>query len=341
MSDTPNFKAVCVFCGRTDQDIPFDREHIIPDNIGGTLFIDNAVCKMCNNRMGTHIDSEILKIPDVLMAFKALNLPHDRDGILNRHYEITGKTHGIELRFGKANGRAFSFSSQRLSDGSLVTSERDWFASLNLTVNRDEKLREAEISKQEIGHLLEGLRQRYEQAQDGEVVECLELGLKLRKLSGQPSVTIVPREKANIDPLIAKIAYEIMYCYGGADFFSKENLDLRLQLLTSIDTMQMQKDIFVMRVESVIKEFSPVHLLSLEFPENITKLRVAFFGRIEYVLAAKPLSMAFVNNLKEGLRVDDLYAIAFRQEIDKCTKSFWSVTTDGKVHRIAFKENKN
>ncbi|MDP2278492.1 MAG: HNH endonuclease [Nitrospirota bacterium] len=335
MNDTPLIKAVCIFCGLTDKDALFNREHIIPDNIGGTFFMDDAVCSKCNSTLGAHIDAEILKLPDILTAFDALGIQHDRDGILNRQYNITGKTHDVELRFGKANGRAFSFSSQHLPDGSLITPDRDWFAVLRRTVNRDEKLRVSGITEQGIEHMLAGLRQHYEQVQDGEFVECLELGLKLRKLASPSSVTVVPREKANIEPLIAKIAYETIFFYGGAEFFSEENLNLRLQLLTSIKKQEMQKDIFVMRVEPVIKEFSPVHLIRLEFPDYITILTVAFFGCIEYVLVAKPLSRAFVNNLKEALRVDDLYAIDFQQEIDKHTKSLWAVTTNGKGHCIA------
>ena len=281
MDDNLDVKAVCIFCGLSDKYALFNREHIIPDNIGGTFFIDNAVCEACNGKLGSQVDVEILKLPDVMSAFEVLEIQHDRNGILNRQYNITGKTHDVELRFGKANGSAFSFSSQRLPDGSLITPERDWLAALRRTVNRDEKLRITGITEQEIDHMLARLQQCYERAQDGEFVECLELGLKLRKLTSPLSVTVAPREKANVELLIAKIAYETIFFYGGAEFFSEENLNLRLQLLTSIDEMQMQKDIFVMRVEPVIKKFSPVHLIRLEFPDYITILRVAFFGCIE------------------------------------------------------------
>lgn len=335
MTKIIDYTAVCIFCARTNKDVLFNREHIIPDNIGGTFFIDNAVCSKCNSTLGTHIDAEILKLPDILTAFDVLGIQHDRDGILNRNYNITGKTHDVELRFGKTNGRAFSFPSQRCPDGSLITPERDRFALLNQIISRDKELRVTGITEQEIEHMLGGLRQRYEQAQDDEFVECLELGLKLRKLVGPSSVDIAPKVKANIEPLIAKIAYEVMFFCGGEEFFIKANPELRLQLLTSIDKQEMQRDIFVMRVEPVIKEFSPVHLIRLEFPDYITIIRVVFFGRIEYVLVTKPLSRVFADNLKRNLRIDDLYAIDFQQELYKSTKSFWAVTTNGKGHCIA------
>jgi hypothetical protein len=326
---------VCIFCARTNNEVQFHREHIIPQNIGGNLYLDNAVCVGCNSKLGAHIDAETLKKPDILKAFEVLNIPHDRDGILNRHYKIMGKIEDIELRFGKVRGQEYSFPKQRLTDGSLITPEHDYFAALKQGVDRDKRLREAGLSKQGIKERLEELRRLYEQAKPGDEVAYPELGLMLRKRSDEISINIAPREQANIQPLIAKIAYEIMFFCGGQEFFSIENLDLQQQLLTSIDQKEIQKGINVMRVEPTIKEFRPVHLIRLEVPNYVTIVRVAFFGHIEYVLTAKPLSRAFVDNLKEKLKIDDLYALDYQQELDKPTKSFWTVAENGKVNCIA------
>lgn len=335
MNNNPDSNAVCIFCLRTDKDTTFNREHVIPQNVGGTLFLDDATCRDCNSKLGAHIDAEILKLPDVLKAFDTLGIPHDRNGILNRYYNITGKTGDTALHFGKAKGKGFVFPEQRPSDGSLITFERDYFSSLKRDVKRDARLREAGLSAQEIERRLEELRLRRDQAQHGEDVEYPELGLILRKRSEQIAVNVVPRGTADVHPLVAKIAYEIMFLYGGAEFFSFENLDLRQQLLASIDEKEMQKSIFVMRVEPMIEEFRPVHLIRLEFPEYITILRVAFFGNIEYALTAKPLSRAFITNLKEQLQVENLWAIGFQQELGRSEKSFWTVTSDCKVNCFA------
>lgn len=325
---------VCIFCTRPDNEVQFNREHIIPQNIGGNLYLDNAVCVGCNSKLGAHVDTETLKMPDILKAFEVLNIPHDRNGILNRNYEIVGKIEDIELRFGKVRGREYSFPKQRLADGSLITPERDYFAALKQGVDRDKRLHEVGLSKQEIEERLEELRRLYEQAKPGDEVAYPELGLRLRKRSDEIAINIAPREQANILPLIAKIAYEIIFFCGGREFFSRENLDLRQQLLTSIDRKEIQKGINVLRVEPTLKEFRPVHLIRLEVPHYVTMVRVAFFGHIEYVLTAKPLSRALVENLKEKLKVADLYAIDYQQELDKPTKSFWTVTENGKVNCI-------
>ena len=330
-----DFKAMCIFCGRTDNDVEFNREHIIPKNIGGTLFLDNAVCVDCNSRLGTQVDAETLKLPGVLKAFEKLNIPHDGDGILNRHYNVTGQFEDIELRFGRVHGDDFVFPAQRLADGSFITPEQNYFASLEKVVIRDIRLREAGLSAQEISDELEGLRHSYENARSGDVVDCPRLGIAVRKHSDQLRIEVAPRNEANINPLIAKIAYEMFFLCGGAKWFSKENSELRHLLLDSVNTMEIRRGIFVMRVEASMTDYAPVHLIRIEPHSGLTILRVVFFGHIEYVLTARPLSSDFVSNLKRLLQTDNLRAIVYQQQLDKSVKSFWTVTDDGEIKCIA------
>lgn len=332
-----HYKAFCIFCARTDYEVRFNREHVIPQSIGGNLYLDDAICVECNSKLGAHIDAELLKLPDVVRAFEALNIAHDRDGILNQHYSITGKAEDVELRFGKSKGQTFSFPEQRLPDGSLIAPESDYFKSLQRDVKRDKRLNEAGLSDQEIKEMLKELRSMYEQARPGDTIEYPKLGLTLRKRSDNLLINVALREKADLHPLIAKIAYEMMFFYGGAEFFSEENLKLRQLLLTSIDQKKLMKGIFVMRVEAAIQEYRPVHLIRLEFLDYITILRVAFFGHIEYLLTARPLSRAYINNLKEKLGVMNLYALEYQQDLDKATKSFWTVTEGNEINRIMAK----
>jgi len=48
----------CIFCFRNNKEIQFTREHIIPQNVGGNLFIDE-VCEKCNSSLGQYIDIQI------------------------------------------------------------------------------------------------------------------------------------------------------------------------------------------------------------------------------------------------------------------------------------------
>lgn len=49
----------CIICKKIKNDNEFNKEHIIPESIGGSLTIDN-VCKTCNSKLGEEIDSKII-----------------------------------------------------------------------------------------------------------------------------------------------------------------------------------------------------------------------------------------------------------------------------------------
>lgn len=49
----------CIICKKIKYDDEFNKEHIIPESIGGSLTIEN-VCKECNNKLGIEIDSKIV-----------------------------------------------------------------------------------------------------------------------------------------------------------------------------------------------------------------------------------------------------------------------------------------
>jgi len=330
-----DFKAMCIFCRRTDNEVKFNREHIIPENIGGKLFLDDSVCEDCNSKLGTRVDSETLKLPDILKAFDKLNIPHDKDGILSKHYNVTGQLGGIELKFGRVKDNDFVFPPQRLADGSLMAPEEYYFNSLEKVAMRDTRLQEASLTLQQIRDELESLRRSCENARGGDKVDCPRLGIAVRKHSDQLHIEVAPRNKANINPLIAKIAYEMFFVCGGAEWFSKENSELRHLLLDSIVKMKIQRGVFVMRAEASMADYAPVHLIRIEPHSGLTILRVVFFGHIEYVLTARPLSSDFVSNLKRSLQIDNLRAFVYQQQLDKLVKSFWSLTNDGEIKCIA------
>lgn len=49
----------CIICKKIKEDDEFNKEHIIPESIGGSLTIKN-VCKVCNSKIGKEIDSKII-----------------------------------------------------------------------------------------------------------------------------------------------------------------------------------------------------------------------------------------------------------------------------------------
>ncbi len=111
----------CIFCFGSSQKCKMTDEHIIPQCIGGHLWLD-WVCKDCNSALGTDVDSKILALPETLSALKALGLPHDRDQILSHHYKVTGLLGGQEVRVHVKNGLPVLIP-QQLPDGSMITEE--------------------------------------------------------------------------------------------------------------------------------------------------------------------------------------------------------------------------
>ena len=191
------------------------------------------------------------------------------------------------------------------------------------------------VNECEYGNELEVLRHSYENARSGDVVDCPRLGIAVRKHSDQLRIEVAPRTEANVNPLIAKISYEMLFLCGGAEWFSEENSELRHLLLDSINTMEIRRGIFVMRAEASMPDYAPVHLIRLEPHSGLIILRVVLFGHIEYVLTARRLSGDFVRNLERLLQTDNLRAIVYQQQLDKSVKSFWTVKNDGEIKCIA------
>lgn len=122
----------CIFCFRKNTELPFNREHIIPQNVGGNLFIDD-VCRDCNSNLGRFIDIQILKYPEILKAFEHLQMPHNKEGILKNYYKITGKSGDLEIPAIYQNGK-YKMLPKNMSDGSMIFPEEDYLKNLDKIV---------------------------------------------------------------------------------------------------------------------------------------------------------------------------------------------------------------
>ena len=62
----------CIFCLTAEPLGSLTDEHIIPRFIGGGLILKQYVCEPHNSWLGAHVDSELLKMPEVYDALKAV-----------------------------------------------------------------------------------------------------------------------------------------------------------------------------------------------------------------------------------------------------------------------------
>ena len=84
-------KHQCIFCFKTDLEVPFSIEHLIPDCIYGFFSFKNIVCKYCNEWFGSNVDLQILRLPEIINAFKELGFIKEHEIILKNNYNIKGK----------------------------------------------------------------------------------------------------------------------------------------------------------------------------------------------------------------------------------------------------------
>lgn len=166
----------CIYCLKDDLEVTFNREHIIPQNIGGKLFMDDVVCKSCNSYLGANIDNEILKIPIVLDALKRFNISQDSSLLLNAFYKIKGTLNGITLR-ARATASGFEIIDQNLLDGSILSSDDKIEDKIKRIIHRDKRLKSAGISRIKIDSEIEDLLKTYRKSKPGERVEWPKLGI--------------------------------------------------------------------------------------------------------------------------------------------------------------------
>lgn len=328
-------KQICIFCGKTDKEVSFNREHLIPQSIGGKLYLDDCVCSLCNSFLGTKIDSEILKMPEILNAFESLNIKHDKDGILNRNYEITGSTDdNLELRYGKIIKNKLIFPAQKLPDGSIIVPEKEYPKKLIEMVKKDKRLKEAGLSEMFINQKLKELIDKYNKSNVGEKTVSPELGITLLKRYEIPKPNFNPKKKANILPLVSKIAYEFLFFIGGALFFKDENIKIQEQLIESINSGKPEKGLVFSRENPSFNTYKFLHFIFLEFYPNFAIIRVVFFGHLQFMVLVNKLSDEYKENIEIHVGIKNIRSIMFQQVLDKPSKSFWIQKDDDSWQNI-------
>jgi hypothetical protein len=319
-----NVKHRCIFCLRTDLETPFNKEHVIPDSLKGFLVLYKNVCFDCNSWLGRKVDAQILKVPEIADGFAILGFDKEHVKTIKRHFNITGQLdEEIKLKYGRLKKGEVIFPPQNLPDGSLITSESDAFETLLKKLKRDKRRKNSGFTNERIESDLKELLRNYEKSNVGEKVVADDLG-SIIKRSSQPELRIEPKKKANILPLIAKIAYEFYFYISGVKFFNKENRDLRRDLRDIIfqikgefwENEKLPNGMFFMREEPVNDDYQKYHVIRLDFHKTIWVLHVSFFGHVQYLLTTNALSKDIIESLINEYKLDDLECINLQLMLD-------------------------
>jgi hypothetical protein len=327
MPDQAAHSALCVYCLRVSDGTGFNREHIIPQCIGGTLFVDNMVCESCNSTLGTEVDCEILKVPEVLSAMDALHVPYDREGVLRSYYNTE-----LVSQFGRLKampvGNGFQPITQDLEDGSRITPGHEVAVeTLRKTLSRDVSLQATGITREHISALLSDLGERFAKAEDEDEVECSELGLNLEKRSDKSHVEASPKSEPATQRLIGKIALEWLFLCFGKSFVASApwSCDLR-NLVCGSDNPQT---IGVFRSEPMNPEIRKTHSIYVYLHESFAKVAVTFFGGIEFTMIAPPMPLSVLEEFTSATDTPDSIGIAYEQDLSEGEKRFFALKTDG------------
>ena len=321
----------CIFCFRSNPEVTFNKEHLIPDSLGGMLILNDYVCSECNSKFGSKFDHEILKNPEILAALKKLELSHDRIKLINHNYKIHGCSNGIELR-GKATKDGFIFNPQSLPDGSMIYPEKDYKKSLLKSIRRAQRLNDAGLMANQIKAEFNKLTKAYDQARVGEKIESSTLGVVLFKRSDAFNISLVPKGSGNVSRLIAKIAYEFGFTIGYSDFLKSEYVAKPLHKF--IETGECQPGFHVFRTGTELPDYAPVHFISFQCYDCLTRVVVGFFGKIAYTLIAPPFENKVLSQIAETYECPKIVGVEYQQDMAKDTVGFWALLPEKSVMYI-------
>ncbi len=314
----------CIFCFRTDLETVFSEEHIIPQSIGGRLVLDQ-VCAKCNGDLGHEVDTEVLKLPEILQALETLSIPHNRQGILRSYYDVKAETDD-GIRKVRATEHGFEPLPQQLPDGSILTPDHRVIEDLSKRVRRDERLKNAGLTTEEIEEQLAALLAAYQKCKPGETVDWPALGYKLVRRQEKPTIQISSRGRPQITRFLAKVAYEFLFFLGGREFLL--NPQVSEPLFKAIQGTDTDIPVGTMRIDPPADEFSPVHVIELLTDRGLTEIYIVLFGHISYRVSTTRLSSQFLGLIEERLKIPNIIGVHFQQRLPN-ELGFWVVTSDG------------
>ena len=324
MSNQPKY---CIFCFRKNTEVTFNREHIIPQSIGGNLFIDE-VCESCNSSLGHLIDIQILKYPEILGAFEYLKIRHDKSGILKNYYRITAKSNDLEIPAIYQNEK-YEILPKKMPDGSIIVPEETHGKTLDKMVKRDERIRSSGVSKEYVDDETNKVKQKYRIAKPGEFVPGPSIGRTLLKRREKFEIIIEPKGRCEIERFIAKIYYEFMYFVEGRFIF--HNADDLMPILALIDKGETSKAFHFSRQVSKFENPIASHLIRFVFQRTHQQLYISFFGILDFLFMTFYHHENFWDKTEEHFGCRKIKGIHFEQTVKSGEKRFWFLDEEDKL----------
>ncbi len=319
-----------IFCFKKNTEIKLTREHIIPQNVGGNLFIDE-VCNICNNKLGQTVDIQILKYPEILDAFSVLDIPHDKSGILKNYFKITGKSENFEFPAIFHNGK-YKILPQSMPDGSIIFPEEDYLNNLQKIVKRDDRLKSSKVPESFIDEEINKLKNNYSQAKIGDYIDGAAIGRKLFKRRDKFKIRIESKGNCEIERFVAKLYYEFLYFVQGIFIFER-SIDLE-PIIRLIDGGEKSNVYYFSRQKPKFKNAIPTHLMRLLFTNRYQHFYVSFFGILDFLFMTFYHYDNFWTNHEKIFKNKEIQGIHFEQNVHTGNKNFWFIDKMNKIVAI-------
>jgi hypothetical protein len=318
----------CIFCFRGHPGVTFSKEHVIPDSLGGQLILYDYVCSECNSRFGREFDHQILKNPAIVAALEKLKLAHNRPQLINKNFRISGFSDEIEVR-GKATDDGFEFPSQSIPDGSVIHPEGEYKEPLLKSILRDQSLYNAGMKTDQIMEEYERLVATYEKAAVGQKIEWPSLGRTLVKRSNAFKIKLEPKGSGDVSRLVAKIGYEFGFLTCYREFLSSECVAKPLH--SFIMNGEKQPGFHIMRIGTELSDYVPIHFISFQVYDSVTRIVVGFFGSIAYALIAPAFEHKVLSEIAQRYDCSGVTGVEYQQDLEKDRAGFWAILPGNRV----------
>lgn len=323
---------LCIYCLRDENEINFSREHIIPSNIGGKLFIDDFVCSDCNSDIGSKIDILVFGLPEILEALDKFSIPYNRSAIYRKLYKVRA-TSGEQILRARATQTGFEVVNQELQDGSMIISDFEFHDGFKKSIKRDSLLNQSELTNEDIRNEVQRVIYAHNDAEVGDLIESKILGRVLIKRSDKIKFQTKPRIAINMERFVSKITFEFLFFIGAHNASAIINFLEPLFLL--INTGEKQDPVFITRQKPLYDESQPFHAICLESAYQITRVEIILFGTVTYLLIGPALPNNFFDQYSEQFDCNDVCGIIFEQELHNSKKKFALIRKTGDLIKLA------
>ncbi len=317
---------LCIFCGLTNN--CFDKEHVIPAHLHGCLWLEDTVCKKCNGILGNSVDHGMDCFPEVLRAAQCLGLDRLCDNLHKHRFKASVELEDGSILHARHEKGQFVVGPQKLGSGHMF-----WPAHVNNETMERHLRRKASrrgiatiVAKKEIPKIIN----RVKDAKTSEIISSDVLDVDLVKGHGSLKCRLEPRSHARPWPLVAKIAYEILFLFGYRSFFDcHEICNALLQIINGNEP----DEIVAYRKKS--ESATPIDRHRITFcslpDQQYPYFEVSFFGCIDLVmLIPMTLPSSYWRDFDKYFSVPNRIGVTYEQTLIDGENDIFIVLSDGR-----------